>query len=166
MIAQYLMVDNALLEQLQNATDTARTALLESMSEQPQAQLVDLGKLWDIIHFVLTKHSATQPVPDEPVSEFVVGVETFSDSEDADFIAFTPWAHIVEIVDALEQINFKKRLEKVSMKSLREQAIFPPNIWQDKKDNLDKELLASYNELLAFYNDALDNGDNIVVSIL
>ena len=45
------MVDNALLEQLQNATDTARTALLESMSEQPQAQLVDLGKLWDIIHF-------------------------------------------------------------------------------------------------------------------
>jgi hypothetical protein len=115
---------------------------------------------------VLTKHSATQPVPDEPVSEFVVGVETFSDSEDADFIAFTPWAHIVEIVDALEQINFKKRLEKVSMKSLREQAIFPPNIWQDKKENLDKELLASYNELLAFYNDALDHGNNIVVSIL
>ena len=30
MIAQYLMVDNDLLEQLQNATDTARTALLES----------------------------------------------------------------------------------------------------------------------------------------
>ena len=106
MIAQYLMVDNALLEQLQNATDTARTALLESMSEQPQAQLVDLGKLWDIIHFVLTKHSATEPVPDEPVSEFVVGVETFSDSEDADFSAFTPWAHIVEIVDVLEQINY------------------------------------------------------------
>jgi uncharacterized protein (DUF169 family) len=37
-----------------------------------------------------------------------VGVETFSDSEDADFIAFTPWAHIVEIVDALEQINFNR----------------------------------------------------------
>ena len=52
------------------------------------------------------------------------------------------------------------------MKSLREQAIFPPNIWQDKKEHLDKELLASYNELLAFYNDALDNGNNIVVSIL
>ena len=165
MIAQYFMVDNALLEQLQNATDTARTALLESMSEQPQAQLVDLGKLWDIIHFVLTKHSATEPVPDEPVSEFVVGVETFSDNEDADFIAFIPWAHIVEIVDALEQVNFKKRLEKVSLKSLSEQAILPPHIWQDKKENLDKELLASYNELLAFYNDALDNGNNIVVSI-
>ena len=142
MIAQYLMVDNALLEQLQNATDTARTALLESMSEQPQAQLVDLGKLWDIIHFVLTKHSATQPVPDEPVSEFVVGVETFSDNEDADFIAFIPWAHIVELVDVLA------------------------HIWQDKKEHLDKELLASYDELLAFYNDALDNGNNIVVSIL
>ena len=90
MIAQYLMVDNALLEQLQNATDTARTALLESMSEQPQAQLVDLGKLWDIIHFVLTKHSATEPVPDEPVSEFVVGGETLSDNEDAEFIAYIP----------------------------------------------------------------------------
>lgn len=166
MIAQYLMVDNATLEQLQQASDAERTDLLESISERADAQLVDIGKLWDIIHFVLTKQPATQPVPDEPVSEFVVGVETFSDNEDADFIAFTPWAHIVEIVNALEPINFNKRLEKVSMKSLREQRIFPPNIWQDKKENLDKELIASYDELLAFYNAALDQGNNMVISIL
>ena len=166
MIAQYLMVDNATLEQLQQAGDAERTDLLESISARADAQLVDIGKLWDITHFVLTKQPATQPVPDEPVSEFVVGVETFSDNEDADFIAFIPWAHIVEIVNALEPINFNKRLEKVSMKSLREHLIFPPNIWQDKKENLDKELIASYDELLAFYNDALDQGNNIVVSIL
>lgn len=166
MIAQYLMVDNATLEQLQQAGDAERTDLLESISARADAQLVDIGKLWDIIHFVLTKQPATQPVPDEPVSEFVVGVETFSDNEDADFIAFIPWAHIVEIVNALEPINFNKRLEKVSMKSLREHHIFPPNIWQDKKENLDKELIASYDELLAFHNDALDQGNNIVVSIL
>lgn len=166
MIAQYLMVDNATLEQLQQAGDAERTDLLESISARADAQLVDIGKLWDIIHFVLTKQPATQPVPDAPVSEFVVGVETFSDNEDADFIAFIPWAHIVEIVNALEPINFNKRLEKVSMKSLREHNIFPPNIWQDKKENLDKELIASYDELLAFYNDALDQGNNIVVSIL
>lgn len=166
MIAQYLMVDNALLKELENASEADRTELLETISTRPDAQLVDLGKLWDIMHFVLTKQSATQPVPDAPISEFVVGVETFSDNEAADFIAFIPWSHIVEIVDALEQINFKKRLEKVSMKSLREQNIFPPNIWQDKKENLDKELIASYEELLAFYNDAIDTGNNIVVSIL
>lgn len=166
MIAQYLMVDNANLEQLQQASDAERIKLLDSLSERADAQWVDMGKLWDIMHFVLTKQSATQPVPDEPVSEFVVGVETFSDDENADFIAFVPWAHIVEIVDALAQLNFKKRLEKVSMRSLREHNIFPPNIWQDKKQNLDKELMASYEELLAFYNEALDHGNNVVISIL
>lgn len=166
MIAQYLMVDNANLEQLQQASDAERIKLLDSLSERADAQWVDMGKLWDIMHFVLTKQSATQPVPDEPVSEFVVGVETFSDDENADFIAFVPWAHIVEIVDALAQLNFKKRLEKVSMRSLREHNIFPPNIWQDKKQNLDKELMASYEELLAFYNAALDHGNNVVISIL
>ena len=106
MIAQYLMVDNALLEQLQNATDTARTALLESMSEQPQAQLV----IWancGTLSICANQTQRHRTCTDEPVSEFVVGVETFSDNEDADFIAFIPWAHIVEIVDALEQINFK-----------------------------------------------------------
>lgn len=166
MIAQYLMVDNATLEQLQQASDAERTDLLDAISERADTQLVDIGKLWDIMHFVLTKQPATQPVPDEPASEFVVGVETFSDNEDADFIAFSPWAHIVEIVDALAQLNFKKRLEKVSMRSLREHNIFPPNIWQDKKQNLDKELIASYDELVAFYNEALDHGNNVVVSIL
>lgn len=166
MIAQYLMVDNANLEQLQQASDAERIKLLDSLSERADAQWVDMGKLWDIMHFVLTRQSATQPVPDEPVSEFVVGVETFSDDENADFIAFVPWAHIVEIVDALAQLNFKKRLEKVSMRSLREHNIFPPNIWQDKKQNLDKELMASYEELLAFYNAALDHGNNVVISIL
>ena len=166
MIAQYLMVDNATLDQLANTPTEARTQLLDSLSMAVTAPLVDLGKLWDVIHFVLTKHPATQPVPDAPLSEFIVGVDTFSDDPEADFIAYVPWSHIAEILDALEQINFAKRLDKVSMKSLREHALFPHGTWQDKKDNLDKELLASFNELKDFYTEALDCGNNVVVSIL
>ena len=103
MIAQYLMVDNATLDQLANTPTEARTQLLDSLSMAVTAPLVDLGKLWDVIHFVLTKHPATQPVPDAPLSEFIVGVDTFSDDPEADFIAYVPWSHIAEILDALER---------------------------------------------------------------
>ena len=86
---------------------------------------MDLGKLWDVLHFALTEQSATTPVPDNALSEFVVGVETFSDDEDADFIAYSEWSAVAEIVDALGQVNFQKRLDKMLMKNLRLQKIFP-----------------------------------------
>lgn len=166
MIAQYLLVDNDTLQQLKNCPDNTRFEQLEILTQQADdSELVDLGKLWDVLHFVLTGQSATTPVPDSALSEFVVGVETFSDDEDSDFIAFCEWSAVIEIADALGQVNFNKRLEKMFMKDLRQQKIFPNGIWQGKKQALDKELLASFQELRDLYDKAVDTGANVVVSI-
>ena len=144
MIAQYLIVDNDQLQQLRDVSDDKRFDVLENLSQTADDnKIVDLGKLWDVLHFALTEQSATTPVPDNALSEFVVGVETFSDDEDADFIAYSEWSAVAEIVDALGQVNFQKRLDKMLMKNLRLQKIFPNGIWNDKKQNLDKELFTS-----------------------
>nr|WP_315041271.1 YfbM family protein [uncultured Moraxella sp.] len=166
MIAQYLIVDNDQLQQLRDASDDKRFDVLENLSQTADDnKIVDLGKLWDVLHFALTEQSATTPVPDNALSEFVVGVETFSDDEDADFIAYSEWSAVAEIVDALGQVNFQKRLDKMLMKNLRLQKIFPNGIWNDKKQNLDKELFTSFKELRELYENALDSGCNVVVSI-
>lgn len=166
MIAQYLIVDNDQLQQLRDVSDDKRFDVLENLSQTADDnKIVDLGKLWDVLHFALTEQSATTPVPDNALSEFVVGVETFSDDEDADFIAYSEWSAMAEIVDALGQVNFQKRLDKMLMKNLRLQKIFPNGIWNDKKQNLDKELFTSFKELRELYENALDSGCNVVVSI-
>lgn len=166
MLAQYQIVNDEQLQQLKEADDQQRFEKLEQITEQTdEKNLVDLGKLWDVLHFCLTKKSATAPIADNPLSEFIVGIETFSDDDDADFIAYIEWAMLAEIVDKLQQLNFAKQLEQMQMKTLREKNLYPNGIWNDKKKNLDKELQVSFKELLALYENALDSGQHIVVSI-
>ena len=166
MIAEYIAVDNETLQRLHQLAPNQFTNQIVELIESNQYPHVDLGKLWDVLHFVLTNQSATQPVADQPLSEAIVGLDTFSEDEDDDFIAVNEWQIIAEIVDALEQINFDQKLSQLQLKALREADIFPKGIWQDKKANLSRELKASFIELKTFYEAALDNGNNVIVSIL
>lgn len=176
MIAQYMRVDTATLEMLKTLQGEDLSKKIRELENQlenaPNVQsikIVDIGKLWDVLHFVLTKKSATTPVPDSPLSEAIVGIETFSDangSQADDFISYSQWAEIIEIVEALEKVDFAKLLKNQNLKDWRQQKLFPKGIWDDKKDNISKELMASFNELKTLYGEALDNGDNLVVSIL
>lgn len=166
MLAQYQIVNDEQLQQLKNCTDEQRFDLLENITNNTDEQnLVDLGKLWDVLHFCLTKTSATTPIADNPISEFIVGVDTFSDNDDADFISYIEWSMLAEIVDKIQQVNFAKQLEQMQMKTLREKNLYPTGIWNDKKKNLDKELSLSFRELLNLYQSALDSGQHIVISI-
>ena len=166
MIAVYMTADNATLERLKTLQGEDLVLQLAELENAPNAQMVDIGKLWDVLHFVLTKKSATTPIPDNLLSEAIVGVETFSEDEDADFISYSDWAIVAEIVEALHQVNFANVMKNQNLKDWRQKKLFPKGIWDDKKENISKELTESFNELKALYEHALDNGENVVVSIL
>lgn len=166
MIALYMRVDNAILTTLKNLHGKALVDKLSELEQDANAQTVDIGKLWDVLHFVLTKKSATTPIPDNFLSEAIVGIETFSDDEEADFVSYSQWAEIAEIAEALNSVDFIKLMKHQNLKDWQHQKLFPKGIWDDKKEVIGKELIASFNELKALYEDALDNGDNVVVSIL
>lgn len=166
MIAVYMSVDNDTLATLKNLAGEALIEKLAQLENAPNAQIVDIGKLWDVLHFVLTKKSATTPLPDNLLSEAIVGVETFSDDENADFISYSQWAEVAEIVEALEKVDFIKLMKNQNLKDWRQQKLFPKGIWDDKKEHISKELTESFNELKELYGNALDNGDNVVISIL
>lgn len=166
MIAVYMTVDNATLDILKGLQGEALVQKVAELEENDSIAKLDIGKLWDVLHFVLTKKSATTPIPDNFLSEAIVGLETFSDDEDADFISYSQWAEIAEIVEALEKVDFVKLMKNQNLKDWRQNKLFPKGIWDDKKENISKELTESFNELKELYETALDNGDNIVVSIL
>lgn len=166
MIAVYMTVDNDTLNHLKTLQGEDLIQKLAELENAPNAQTVDVGKLWDVLHFVLTKKSATTPVPDNFLSEAIVGIETFSDEEDSDFISYSEWSMVAEIVEALEKVDFVKLMTHQNLKDWRQAKLFPKGIWDDKKEPISKELIASFNELKELYGNALDNGDNVVVSIL
>lgn len=165
MIAVYMTVDNATLDILKGLQGEDLVHKIAELENAPIPK-VDIGKLWDVLHFVLTKKSATTPIPDNFLSEAIVGLETFSDDEDADFISYSQWAEIAEIVEALDKVDFIKLMKNQNLKDWRQHKLFPKGIWDDKKENISKELIDSFNELKELYTSALDNGDNVVVSIL
>ena len=165
MIAMYISVDNDTLAILKTLSGEDLINKLAKLENAPNAQTVDIGKLWDVIHFVLTKHSATNPVPDNFLSEAIVGIETFSEEAD-DFISYSEWGMVAEIAEALDKVDFAKLMKNQNLKDWRQYKLFPKSIWDDKKANLTKEMTESFNELRTFYGNALDNGDNVVVRIL
>lgn len=166
MIAIYMSVNNATLDLLKTLQGEDLVQKIAELEEYDNIAKVDIGKLWDVLHFVLTKKSATTPIPDNFLSEAIVGLETFSDDEDADFISYSQWAEIAEIVEALDKVDFIKLMKNQNLKDWRQYKLFPKGIWDDKKENISKELIESFNELKELYGNALDNGDNVVVSIL
>ena len=73
---------------------------------------------------------------------------------------------VAEIAEALDKVDFAKLMKNQNLKDWRQYKLFPKGIWDDKKENLTKEMTESFNELRTFYGNALDNGDNVVVRIL
>lgn len=166
MIAEYLLINDEQLVQLKNTPDVNQTDLVVAWldNEMDTTKKVDLGRLWDVLHFTLTGQSATNPVDDNLVSASIVGIESFD--ENSDFIAYNEWSEIAEICQILDKINIDKKLKNLQLKALRVNDIFPKYIWQDKKSNLDKELLRSFQDIKTLYNQALDTGHHVLVTIL
>lgn len=166
MIAEYLLINDDQLQQLKNTPTFEQTDLVIAWldDETNEQNKVDLGKMWDVLHFTLTGQSATDPIDGNLVSAFMVGIESFD--ENGDFIAYNQWSEIAEICQILDKINIDKKLAKLQLKALRMNDIFPKYIWQDKKSNLDNELLRCYMELKNLYNKALDTGHHVLVTIL
>jgi len=63
---------------------------------------IDIDKMWDVLHFLLTGISATEPIEDDPLSELIAG-EIVADEED--FIAYTTPQKVQELAGVMSEIN-------------------------------------------------------------
>ena len=163
MMACYQMAEAELIKVLQNK-DVEE--LLEAIEElQEESAVVDIDKMWDGLHFLLTGVSASEPIEDNALSEAVVGKEVFSEEEDVDFIAYTMPENIAKIVEELEVFDISKAIENFEPRTFAEKEIYP-DIWRgDEKEELQEELEEAFGQLKDFYNMALEQGKGVLVSI-
>ena len=169
MIANYQYLPDNGLEQIK-ALSNQEDDLLDFAEDSVDTHdiLIDIDKMWDVLHFVLTGVSSDEPPADNPLSEAIVGVISAEDMDD--YVAVTEKDRVAEILSALKSFNIEEALDKFDMGGVSKEAGLYPNIWDKDDEGLADALLdeieACYNGLVTFYTMVLEAEGNVVVTIL
>ena len=164
MIACYQMTDADMVNTLLKKTNEEVFEAIEELQEVDETVL-NIDKLWDGLHFLMTKVTASEPLEGNPLSEAVVGVKNFSDDEDADFISYILPERVPIIVNELKLFEIENVIEKLQPKEFAQNDIYP-NIWMNVgKEEIQKELKECFLALLKFYEEAAELKKAVIVSI-
>lgn len=112
--------------------------------------LLDLDKMWDALHFVLTGASASEPIKDNRFSEAVLGISPIEEVDE--FIAYTEKSRIKEIVLSLDNFDIEKAMESFSMEECKKANIYP-DIWdyEEESEEIEEELMDYFQNMKDFY---------------
>ena len=126
--------------------------------------LLDIDKMWDLLHYMMTGITASEPLEDDPLSEAVVGVTSIEKIED--FIAYIEKDRVSDILKALEDFDMESALESFSLEEGKEAELYP-NIWDydDEEDEIKEDLLDCFERMKEFYKEILEVDGNVLVTI-
>ena len=126
--------------------------------------LLDLDKMWDVLHFVLTGVGSSEPIKNNPLSEAVVGLVPIEDVEE--YLAYTEKSRVKDIVLALEHFDIEKAMENFSMEECQKADLYP-DIWdyEEEADEIKEELMDCFQNLKDFYKKIVEANGNVLVTI-
>lgn len=165
LIANYNCISDESLKELKGL-GSSEEDLFETVEEWSDEDelLLDIDKMWDVLHFVLTGVSADHRIDDNPLSQAVLGVTSIEDL--SDYMAYTEYSQIADIVAALEQFDMDQALESFDMTACKEAELYP-NIWDydEEEEEIKDELLHDFEQMKRFYKQVLDTNGHVLVSI-
>lgn len=126
--------------------------------------LLDINKMWDALHFVLTGASASEPIKDNRLSEAVLGISPSEEVEE--YVAYTEKSRIKDIVLVLDNFDIEKAMESFSMEKCKKANIYP-NIWdyEEESEEIEEELMDCFQNMKDFYKKILEAKGNVLVTI-
>lgn len=166
MMAEYLLVEEQTLDSLMSLGSEALANKVLELAENAQAERLDIAKIWDALHCLLTGVSAASPLLGNKLSEAIVGVHYFNEDENADFITCIEHEELPDILAALAALDFERIAASFQPALLQEHNVYPPGIWQDDKHQLVAEMRRAVRNLHIFYEKALARNCHVLVSIL
>ncbi|AYA99746.1 YfbM family protein [Lachnoanaerobaculum umeaense] len=159
---QYLSdKDLVALKKFDNEDDIFET--VEDWNDEAEI-LLDIDKNWDLLHYMLTGVSASDPIWEDPLSEAVVGVTSIEKIED--FIAYINKDRVSDILKALEDFDMESALESFSLEEGKEAELYP-DIWDydDEEEEIKEDLLDCFERMKEFYKEILEADGNVLVTI-
>ena len=164
-IANYQYLSDANLQELKSfyAEEDDIFEEVEDWNDEAEI-LLDIDKMWDALHFVLTGVSCIEPIKNNPLSEAVVGVFSIDGIEE--YISYIEKSRIKDIVFALDNFNIEKALETFSMEECKEAELYP-NIWgyEEETDEIKEEIMDYFQDMKDFYKQVLEEDGNVLVTI-
>ena len=165
LIANYNCISDESLKELKGL-GSSKKDLFETVEEWSDEDelLLDIDKMWDVLHFVLTGVSTDHRIADNPLSQAVLGITAVE--ELSDYLAYTEHDKLADIVAALEQFDMEEALESFDMAACKEAELYP-DIWDydEEEEEIKDELLHDFEQMKHFYKQVLDANGNVLVSI-
>ena len=163
MYAGYYQISDTELEHLRQLEEQGLMERAEELSEDENVEICDLDKMWDALHFVLTGDTLSDAADHDPLSEAVCGSDFLAQQLHAGGI---PAIRVKEIAQALHEVDFAARLAALQMSDFAAADIYPA-IWgrPEEEDDIRAELPAYFADLQAFYDNAAEQGNAVLVMI-
>ena len=164
-IANYKYLSDKNLNELKDFyTENGDTIIDIEEDNRDLEILLDLDKMWDALHFVLTGASASEPIKDNRLSEAVLGISPSEEVEE--YVAYTEKSRIKNIVLALDNFDIEKAMESFSMKECKNANIYP-DIWdyEEESEEIEEEIMDYFQNMKDFYRKILEVNGNVLITI-
>ena len=127
MIANYRYINDQYLQQMKsfNAEEEDQFEIVEE-----EELLLDIDKMWDVLHFVLTDVGTSNPSRNDPLSVAILGVTPLENV--AEYITYTEKTKVAEIYSALENFDMEEAMAHFSMQACKNADLYP-DIWDMMK---------------------------------
>ena len=164
LIANYSYLSDENLKELKSLGSSEEDIIdsVEDWSEEDV--LLDIDKMWDVLHFVLTGVGTDNPIDDNPLSQAVLGVTAIENV--SEYLAYTEHNELENIVTALDAFDIEQALETFDMMACKEAELYP-NIWDydDEKNEIIEEILDYFEHMKEFYKKVLASNGNVMITI-
>ena len=165
LIANYNCISDKSLKELKGLGSSEEDLFetVEAWSDEDDL-LLDIDKMWDVLHFVLTAVSTDHKDDNNPLSQAVLGI---TDVEElSDYLAYTEYDKLADIVAALDQFDMEEALESFDMAACKEAELYP-NIWDydEEEEEIKDEILHDFEQMKVFYKKVLEAKGHVLVSI-
>lgn len=165
LIANYQFMSDKKLNRLKSF-NTQTDEVFEQVEEwNEEAEiLIDIDKMWDVLHFMLNGVDSSKALNNDPLSEAIIGVSPLDYVEE--YIAYIEKTRIKDIVFALENFDIDEAMEKFNMEECKKADLYP-NIWdyKDEEDEIKEEILEYFENLKEFYKEVYKLNGNVLVTI-
>ena len=162
--AVYRNISDGNLKKLKSVYGIEDTCPVEVESSEQEPDIVlDIGKLWELLHFVFTGEGGNKATGVSPLGMAVMGEVVVEGSSEP--LMYTTRSKMKDIVSALEAFDMEEALKKIKLGACITANLYPGIRSQTDLDGIKPELRTCFDAMKAFYRKILEADTNVIITI-
>jgi hypothetical protein len=162
--ASYRNISDGNLKKLKSVYGIEDTCSVGVESKEQERDIVlDIGKLWELLHFVFTGEGRNKTTGASPLGMAVMGEVVVEGS--SELLMYTTKSNIKDIVSALEAFDMEEALKKLNLEACITANLYPGIRSQTDLGGIKPELRTCFEAMKAFYRKILEADTNVIITI-